>query len=76
VTQAGGHTTYGKIDFFENQTGFDSSSKLLIKTIPTLVDIIEPESIEYNIFQKKFNNKDFWEISNSRIASVTEITMD
>jgi hypothetical protein len=74
---AGGrHTTYGKIDLFENRTKFDSSSKLLIQTIPTFVKIIDTHSLEFNNHSQGLKSSVFMEISLSKIALITEIALN
>jgi hypothetical protein len=70
-----GHTTYGKNDFFENQTRFGSSSKLLIQTIPTFVKIIDPHSLEFNNHSQGFKSSGLMEISTSKTALITEIAL-
>jgi hypothetical protein len=53
----------------------NTSSRLLIDTIPTLVRIIEPDPSAFNPFSRKYKYDDFMEVSPSRIAQITEIVL-
>jgi len=53
----------------------NTSSRLLIDTVPTLVRIINPIPIEFNPFSQIYKYDDFTDVSPSRIALITEITI-
>ena len=72
----GHHTTYGKIDSLDKSTKLNTSSRLLIRTVPTRVRIIEPYLVDFSTHSQKFESIDFIEISLSEIAFITEIIVN
>ena len=74
------HTTYGKItaesETLENHVNINTSSSLLIATVPKLVRIIDPYSLEFNSHSHKLKSTDFEEVLPLKIAFITEITLN